>query len=96
MRTVCLTTLMDQATELLSDLARDREPILITRHGLPSACLVDAETYRAMQERLSILEGIARCDQALAEGRTVAHAQARRCMGRWLNSSGRSLSELSF
>lgn len=86
MRTVRLTTLMDQATELLADLARDRKPILVTRHGLPSACLVDAETYGAMQERLSILDGIARGDQALVEGRTFAHAQARRCMSRWLDA----------
>ena len=87
MRTVRLTTLMDQATELLADLARDRKPILVTRHGLTSPCLIDAETYRAMQERLSILEGIARGEQALAEGRTVAQAQARRRMARWLNST---------
>jgi prevent-host-death family protein len=89
MRTVSVTTLMGRAAELLSDLARDREPILIIQHGLPSACLVDAETYRALQERLSILEGIASGELALVEGRTVAHAQARQRMTRWLDSWSR-------
>jgi prevent-host-death family protein len=84
MRTELVTTLKRQATDLLSDLERDREPILITQHGLPSAYLVDVETYQALQQRLSILEGIARGEQALAEGRSVSHAQAKQRMGRWL------------
>lgn len=84
MRTELVTTLKRQATELLSDIERDREPILITQHGLPSAYLVDVETYQALQQRLSILEGIARGEQAVAEGRSVSHAQARQRMGRWL------------
>jgi prevent-host-death family protein len=84
MRTELVTTLKRQATNLLSDLERDREPILITQHGLPSAYLVDVETYQALQQRLSILEGIARGEQAIAEGRSVSHAQAKQRMGRWL------------
>ncbi|SEM43440.1 prevent-host-death family protein [Pseudoxanthomonas sp. GM95] len=84
MRTELVTTLKRQATELLSDIERDREPILITQHGLPSAYLVDVETYQALQQRLGILEGIARGEQALAEGRSVSHAQAKQRMGRWL------------
>lgn len=84
MRTELVTTLKRQATELLSDIERDREPILITQHGLPSAYLVDVETYQALQQRLSILEGIARGEQAVAEGRSVSHAQARQRMDRWL------------
>ena len=37
MRAGLVTTLKRQATELLSDLERDKEPILIAQHGLPSA-----------------------------------------------------------
>ncbi len=37
MRTGLVTTLKRKATELLADLKKDREPILITQHGLPSA-----------------------------------------------------------
>ena len=84
MRTELVTTLKRQATELLSDIERDREPILITQHGLPSAYLVDVESYELQQQRMSILEGIARGEMAVAEGRTVSHVQAKARLSRWL------------
>ncbi|MGD9584119.1 MAG: type II toxin-antitoxin system prevent-host-death family antitoxin [Lysobacterales bacterium] len=84
MRTELVTTLKRRATELLSDIERDKAPILITQHGLPSAYLVDVETYQLMQQRMAILEGIARGEQAVAEGRVVTHAQARKRLARWL------------
>ena len=84
MRTELVTTLKRQATELLSDIERDKEPILITQHGLPSAYLLDVETYQLMQQRMAILEGIARGEQAIAEGRVTTHAQAKKRLGRWL------------
>jgi prevent-host-death family protein len=84
MRTELVTTLKRQATELLSDLERNKEPILITQHGVPSAYLVDVETYEILQRRMSLLEGIARGERALEEGRTLSHAQAKQRMARWL------------
>lgn len=84
MRTELVTTLKRQATELLSELERNREPILITQHGVPSAYLVDVETYEALQRRMSLLEGIARGEKATEDGRTVSHAQAKQRMARWL------------
>jgi len=84
MRTEIVTTLKRQATELLSELERDREPILITQHGLPSAYLVDVETYETQQRRMSLLEGIARGEKAVEEGRTLSHSQAKKRMARWL------------
>lgn len=84
MRTELVTTLKRQATELLAELERSREPILITRHGLPSAYLVDVETYELLQRRMSLLEGIARGERAIEDGRVVTHAQARQRMARWL------------
>ena len=84
MRTELVTTLKRQATELLSDLQRDKAPILITQHGLPSAYLLDVETYQLMQQRMAILEGIARGEQALAEGRVATHVQAKKRLARWL------------
>ena len=55
-----------------------------TQHGLPSAYLLDVETYQLMQQRMAILEGIARGEQAIAEGRTATHAQAKKRLARWL------------
>jgi prevent-host-death family protein len=84
MRTELVTTLKRQATELLAELERNREPILITQHGVPTAYLVDVETYEALQHRMSLLEGIARGEKAVEDGRIVPHAQARQRMARWL------------
>jgi len=84
MRTELVTTLKRQATELLSDLGRDKEPILITQHGLPSAYLVDVETFEQLQQRMKLLEGIARGERAIDDGRVVTHADAKERMKRWL------------
>jgi prevent-host-death family protein len=84
MRTELVTTLKRQATELLDDVERKREPILITQHGLPSAYLVDVESYELLQSRMKLLEGIARGEKAIEEGRTVTHAQAKQRLSRWL------------
>jgi prevent-host-death family protein len=84
MRTELVTTLKRQATELLSEIERSKEPILITQHGLPSAYLVDVESYENLQRRMSLLEGIARGEKAIEEGRVVTHTQAKQRMARWL------------
>ena len=84
MRTELVTTLKRQATELLSELQRDREPILITQHGLPAAYLVDVDTFDRMQTRMSLLEGIARGEKAIDDGRVLTASEARRRMARWL------------
>ena len=84
MRTELVTTLKRQATELLSELERHGEPILITQHGLPSAYLVDVASYDLMRKRMKLLEGIARGEKAVEEGRTLSHADAKQRLGRWL------------
>ncbi|MBB4594763.1 type II toxin-antitoxin system Phd/YefM family antitoxin [Xanthomonas cannabis] len=84
MRTELVTTLKRQATELLADVERDKEPILITQHGLPSAYLVDVASYERMQQRMLILEGIARGEMAVAEGRSLSHEHAKHRLARWL------------
>ena len=84
MRTELVTTLKRKATDLLSELAKDKEPILITQHGLPSAYLVDVDSYEKLQAKLKLLEGIARGERAVDEGRTVSNAQAKAKMARWL------------
>jgi len=59
------------------------EPILITQHGLPTAYLVDVESYERLQHRMTLLEGIARGEKAIEEGRTVSQADAKKRMSRW-------------
>ncbi|MCW4629985.1 MULTISPECIES: type II toxin-antitoxin system Phd/YefM family antitoxin [Marinomonas] len=84
MRTEVVTTLKRQATKLLADLRESKEPILITEHGQPSAYLLDVADYELMVERMNILEGIAKGEQAIREGRTMDMSQAKEKMSKWL------------
>lgn len=84
MRTEVVTTLKRQATKLLADLHESKEPILITEHGQPSAYLLDVADYELMVERMKILEGIAKGEQAIRDGRIMNMEQAREKMNKWL------------
>ena len=85
MRTELVTTLKRKATELISEISADHEPVLITQHGLPAAYLVDVETFQSMKSRIQLLEGIAKGEKALLEGRLVSHDEAKIHMSRWLD-----------
>ena len=85
MKTEIVTTLKREATKILADLHKTREPVLITEHGKPSAYLVDANDFEMMQERMQILEGIARGERAILENRVHTHAEAKRKMKKWLS-----------
>ncbi len=85
MKTELVTTLKRKATDIISEITREHEPVLITQHGLPAAYLVDVESYEAMAARLQLLEGIAKGEKAIQEGRVVSHADAKQRMSRWLD-----------
>ncbi len=84
MKVELVTTLKRQATKILADLHLSKEPVLITEHGKPSAYLIDVEDYEFMQTRLSILEGIARGESSITEGRVYSQSEARDKMSKWL------------
>lgn len=84
MKTELVTTLKRQATRLIAEIRSRKDPILITEHGKPAAYLVDVGSYDRQQTRLKILEGIARGERALQEGRVLTHREAKRRMKRWL------------
>lgn len=85
MRTELVTTLKRKATEIIAELERDRTSLLITQHGRPAAYLVDVETYEKLNLRIALLEGIARGERALEQGRVVSHTEAKKRMARWLS-----------
>jgi prevent-host-death family protein len=84
MKTQLVTTLKRNATRILTQLAQDQSPVLITQHGIPTAYLVDVVTFEALQNRLRLLEGIARGERAIQEGRISTHVQAKQRLKRWL------------
>jgi prevent-host-death family protein len=83
-RTELVTTLKRKATKILSQLEKEKAPILITQHGRPTAYLVDVKTYDELQRRLAVLQGIARGERAVEEGRMLSQAEAKTRMSRWL------------
>ena len=85
MRTELVTSLKRKATEIIADFKSDKSPVLITQHGKPAAYLMDVEAFESLNRRLGILEGIARGERAIDEGRVVTHAAARKRMSRWLS-----------
>jgi len=85
MKTELVTTLKRQATRVLSDLHDSGESVLITEHGRPSAYLVDVNSYEFMQNRMRILDGIARGERAILENRTLSQAEAKQEMKKWLD-----------
>ena len=84
MKIELVTTLKRQAIKILAELHDTKEPILITEHGQPPACLIDAHNYEMMQNRPHILEGLARGETAITEGRTFTHKEAKEKMSKWL------------
>jgi prevent-host-death family protein len=84
MRIELVTTLKRRATKIIADLEAEGDPVLITQHGRPAAYLVDVDTYENTQRRLAILEGVARGERAVEEGRVVGHSEAKKRMARWL------------
>lgn len=84
MRTELVTTLKRKATEIIADLNSGQEPVLITQHGKPAAYLMAVDAFESLRRRVSILEGIARGERAVEEGRVVTHEEAQKRMARWL------------
>lgn len=84
MKAEMVTTLKRQATKILADLNATHEPVLITEQGRPAAYLVNVEDYEFQQKRLHLLEGIARGERAIQQGRVVSQADAEAKLQKWL------------
>lgn len=84
MKIEIVTALKRQSTKILAELHESKEPVLITGHGQPSAYLIDVDDYELMQNRIRILEGIARGETAIFENRTYNQSDAKEKMSKWL------------
>ena len=84
MKIELVTTLKRQATKILAELHDSKEPVLITEHGQPSAYLVDVQDYEMMQNRMKILDGLAKGETAILENRIYTQEEAKDKMSKWL------------
>jgi len=46
---------------------------------------VAVETYEKLGRRLAVLEGIARGERAIEQGRVLTHTEAKKRLARWLS-----------
>ena len=84
MRAEQVTTLKRKATEILREVNRTKESVMITMRGVPSVYIVDADEYEFEQTRTKILEGIARGERAIAEGDIYTQAEVEERLAKWL------------
>ena len=85
MKTELVTNRKRHATKILSGLQCNKEPILITEHGQPSAYLIDVEDYEYMQNRLALLEAIALGEKDIAEGKVHTQDEVETKLDKWLS-----------
>jgi PHD/YefM family antitoxin component YafN of YafNO toxin-antitoxin module len=63
---------------------QSESPALVVQENGVAAYLVEAKSYEAMTKRLRLLEGLARGEKAIVEGRIVSHSRAQKRLARWL------------
>jgi prevent-host-death family protein len=84
MKAELVTNLKRNATRILAELRETGDPVLITEHGKPAAFLVDVKQFEAMKTRMELLEGIARGERAIAEGRFITNDEFKIRFAKWL------------
>jgi prevent-host-death family protein len=84
MKAELVTNLKRNATRILAELRETGDPVLITEHGKPAAFLVDVKQFEAMKTRMDLLEGIARGERAIAEGRFITNDEFKIRFAKWL------------
>jgi len=84
MKTQPISELLPEAVKVIKNLNSDKSPMLVTQNGKPAAYLVSVASFERMNRRMRLLEGIARGEKAIREGRTVTHSEAKKRMRRWL------------
>ncbi len=84
MKVELVTNLKRRATEIIRDLNKKQEPVLITEHGKPAAYLVDVQSFLEITRKNELLEGLARGEAAIKQGRVVSQKDAKERMKKWL------------
>jgi hypothetical protein len=84
MNTISVKDFQTHTKRVLSTLSKNRATALTGPDGAPAAYLVDVGVFAELQARVRLLEGIARGEQAIKEGRVLTQAEARQKMARWL------------
>lgn len=66
------------ATSLISQARKSRQPIILTQHGKTSAVIVGIEEYQEMLETIDYLRKNNEAEQDIDAGRGVSHGDAKK------------------
>ena len=58
---------------------------MIAEHDQPSAYVVDVYDYEFQKRRMQILEGIAKGQRDIQDGRTFTHTEAQDKLNKWFD-----------
>jgi prevent-host-death family protein len=84
-----LADLAKEPARVIDQVCREGDHLVITKGGKDQAVILPIADYRAMKDRLEILEGLASSERDSAEGRTFAHDQVMRELRERLDSMAR-------
>ena len=68
---------------ILSRIVQTGQPVLVTQNGHSAVMLVDVAAFQRQQEKLEILEAIAKGEREILEGRGLTHAEVVRRAASW-------------
>lgn len=86
-RTVAFSEARSALSELLDDLARRHEHVVITRKGLPAAVMLAPEDFEALQETVEVLQdaqlmrALHRSEEDVKAGRVSDWSAVKRRLG---------------
>ena len=69
-----VTYLKSRAAELLSQINKTRQPVIITQNGEPRAVLQDPESYQNMRNAIGVLKLISQAETEVKKGQDKPQA----------------------
>ncbi len=76
-RTKPLSEFLRKSADTLSRLRKDKQPIILTRHGKSAAVLMDVSEYERFIRKMVMLEDLLEAKQQVAQGKTYSTSEAK-------------------
>ena len=82
-----VSDLQRQAAQILLDVNKSSEPIIITQRGRPAAVLISTKRYAQIEEDLELLDDLElaqmlqQAERERLEGKTLSHEEVKRRLG---------------
>jgi prevent-host-death family protein len=73
-----ISYLQAHAAEIIRDIHKSAEPLIITQNGEAKAIVQDIHSYEQTQETLALLKILALAEREIEEGKTIPAAEAMR------------------